>query len=263
MNVIVLQNKVAEHISDSIDGVYAQIEQANIKQVDFIVLPEMFMSPYDLNSFQKNSQTLADDVILFLSNLAREYQAYVIGGSIPFEQEGKLYNTSFVFNRSGKIILRYDKMYLFEVTYPDGSTFRERDVLEAGDIPGVFDTEFGKMGLMICFDIRFPELADRIAKQGVKAIFVPAAFNTFTGPLHWHTTFRARAIDNQLFVIVASPSRDSFGDYEVYGHSMIVSPLGKIIKELNEAPDIIETEIDLGEVEHARNVIPIIKNKRS
>jgi len=263
MNVIVLQNKVYQDIARTLREITNQLMNCNSEHVDFIILPEMFMSPYELESFTLYKQTKSGEVVDFLRNIAIKYHAYVIGGSIPFFDNNNLYNTSFVFDRKGNIIYRYDKLYLFEVTYPDGSTFRERDVLKAGNKPGIFETEFGKMGLMICFDIRFPELAEQLTREGAKVIFVPAAFNTFTGPLHWQVTLRARAIDNQLFVIACSPSRDSVGDYDVYGHSIVISPLGKVIQELDEFSGVIKVDVDLNEIAHARNVIPIIKNKRS
>ncbi len=115
---------------------------------------------------------------------------------------------------------------------------------------------------MICFDIRFPELADKLMKLGAKVIFVPAAFNTYTGPLHWQTTFRARAIDNQLFFVGCSPSADSFGEYCIYGHSIVTNPLGEILNELKEEPGVIIQKLDLKEIEEVRNKIPIVKNKK-
>jgi predicted amidohydrolase len=232
------------------------------EQLDFIVLPEMFMCPYQIESFQDYSQNDESSVIEWLKKISINFSAYVIGGSVPESQGSKIYNTSYVLNREGNIIIKYRKKHLFSVTYPNGKTFKESDTLSPGLDDGIFPTEFGKMGLMICFDVRFPDLAADLRRKGAKMIFIPAAFNNFTGPLHWETTFRARAIDNQLFVFGVSPSKDSFGKYETYGHSIAVDPLGKVITQLGDNKDSCLIEINLDDIEQARNTIPIIKSEK-
>lgn len=262
MKVVVVQNKVHKHINDTLESINMMLEQQDLTRCDFIVFPEMFMTPYEFHYINEYKQTEDSQVINFLKQVAIKYHSYVIGGSIPFDLNHSIYNSSFILNREGVVIHRYDKIHLFEITYPNGSYYSEKEIFKEGSNLGVFDTEFGKIGIMICFDIRFPELADKLMKKGVKAIFVPAAFNTFTGPLHWQTTFRARAIDNQLFVIGCSPSADSYGSYQVYGHSIITNPYGTVLEELTENSGIIIQDLELKVNEEARNKIPIIKNKK-
>ncbi len=185
----------------------------------------------------------------------------MVGGSFPESVGALTYNTCLIIAPDGGTIAKYRKMHLFEITYPDGRTFGENRVLTPGKEIVVFPTAFGPMGVMICFDIRFPRLADLIAEAGARVIFVPAAFNTFTGPLHWHITFRARATDNQLFMIGASPSRNSAGGYEPYGHSLACDPFGRIIGELGENEDVLIVDLDLGAIEQARAAIPIRRNR--
>lgn len=262
MKVLLIQNRVCKEIKNSISLIQKQLDERPEFKPDFIVLPEMFTTPYELDLFDEYKQRIDGEVIVFLRNLAKRNSAYVIGGSIPFETDGALYNSSFVFGRDGEFLIRYDKIHLFEITYPNGNTFREAQVLSSGDQLGVFETEYGRMGIMICFDIRFPYLAEGLMEQDVQCIFVPAAFNSFTGPLHWKTTFESRAIDNQLFMIGCSPSGDSYGNYETYGHSIVVDPYGTVLCELNEESGIIMEEIDLNQIQEAREKLPIVKNRR-
>ena len=261
MKIVVIQNKVYEKINLTLNGIKELLKNSDLSNSDFLVFPEMFTTPYEAKYIIDYKQTIESEVIDFLKDLAIKYNTYVIGGSIPFFDNNSIYNTTFTINRTGEIIHRYDKMYLFEVTYPNGIHYSEKDIFNAGDEVGIIDTEFGKIGIMICFDIRFPELADKLMKLGAKVIFVPAAFNTYTGPLHWQTTFRARAIDNQLFFVGCSPSADSFGEYHIYGHSIVTNPLGEILNELKEDPGIIIQNLDLKEIEEVRIRIPIVKNK--
>ncbi len=261
MKVLIIQNKVLETVKDNMKHIENLLKSKQQENYDFIVFPEMFMTPYELKYFKENQQNKDSEVLMLLSQIAIKFNSYVIGGSIPETENGKIYNTSFIFNRKGEIINKYQKIHLFSVTYPDGSKFSEADCLSAGNKIVTFNTEFGQMGLMICFDIRFPYLAKKIRDLDTSLIFVPAAFNTFTGPLHWHTTFRARAIDNQMYFISSSPARDSFGSYEPYGHSLVVNPYGEIIKELDESEALMSVDIDLDLIKEARERIPIIKNE--
>jgi predicted amidohydrolase len=259
MKVLVIQNQVFETIKENIDHLDTLMKAR--EDIDFIVFPEMFTTPYEHKYFKKNKQASDGPVLDFIKRIANQYQAYVIGGSIPEYDKGNLYNSTYVVDRFGDIISRYRKIHLFSVTYPNGKSFSESDLLSAGKDIVTFNTEFGTMGVMICFDLRFPMLAKRLREKGSLVIFTPAAFNTYTGPMHWHTTFKARAIDNQIFLIGASPSRKSFGDYEPYGHSLVVDPLGKIIGELGEDEDMMVIDIDLNKIKEARASIPIVKNE--
>jgi len=262
MKVLVIQNTVFENIDDTLTSITNELESISDNNVDFIVLPEMFFTPYELKYISDYRQTKSSKVITFLGDLAKKHSTYLIGGSLPFDDNGKIFNTTFVFNRQGDIIGRYDKIHLFEIEYPNGKTFSEAKILSPGLKILTFPTEFGPMGVEICFDIRFPQLSEIIENEGAKVIFVPAAFNSYTGPLHWQTTFRARAIDNQLFMIACSPSQNSFGDYEYYGHSLVVDPYGKIINEMDRKSGHIIVDIDLDKIALARKAIPIIKNKK-
>ncbi|MBN2540280.1 MAG: carbon-nitrogen hydrolase family protein [Bacilli bacterium] len=260
MKIALIQNTVYDTVEQTLKGIDRLFKKLR-SNPDFLVFPEMFTTPYDLSHMRLQSQKVNETILSYLKQLAISKRSYIISGSLPWKEDNKVFNRTYVINPLGETIAKYDKIHLFSIRYPDGTSFRENDLLTKGEESITFDTDFGRFGLMICFDIRYPELADRLAQAGAKAIFVPAAFNTYTGPMHWQTTFRSRAIDNQLFMIGCSPSRDSAGDYSVYGHSIVVGPLGDIRKELDEFEGILECDVDLNEVEHVRDILPILANK--
>lgn len=263
MKVLIVQNSVFQEIADTLNHIEDLLDKQEKDNIDLIVFPEMFTTPYQHDAFDQYRQTKTGPVSMFLSRIAKRYHAYVIGGSVPYLDQETLYNTTFVYEPKGEVIGRYDKIHLFEVTYPDGQHFNEADTLGAGQTTLVFETPWAKIGVMICFDVRFPELAEALMKQGADVIVVPAAFNEYTGPLHWETTFRARAIDNQLFMIGCSPSAASFGNYKTYGKSLVVDPLGVVIQSLGRDPACLLVNLDIAQVKKTREQLPIVKNKRN
>ncbi len=174
-----------------------------------------------------------------------------------------VYNTSYIFDRQGEQIAKHRKMHLFDIDIRGGQRFFESETLTAGSQVTVFDTEFGRMGLMICFDIRFPELARLMTLKGAKAILVPAAFNMTTGPAHWELAFRSRAVDNQVFMVGCSPARDMESSYHAYGNSLVVSPWGDIRARLDEKEGILFCEIDLDETGTVREQLPLLRARRT
>ena len=261
MDVAVVQNRVFQKREDTFTHIRSLLGKVP-DSTDLIVFPEMFSTPYEYDCFERDAETKDGESCHFLKEIAIAYHALVIGGSMPERVGNAVFNTTFVYDKTGTMITKYRKQHLFAVEYPDGSTFDESRVLSAGQGDCLFDTDHGRIGVMICFDVRFPVLASRLAKSGAQYFAVPAAFNTYTGPMHWHVTMRARAIDNQTFLFAASPARNSHGSYEPYGHSLIVDPFGIILAEASESPDVITATIDPGQVSRARKTIPIMKTHR-
>ena len=250
------------------------IREAAGQGAELAVLPEMFCCPYDNKFFREYGEAAGGEAQQALSQLARELGIWIVGGSVPELEDGKVYNTSFVYDPEGKQVAKHRKTHLFDIAVDGGQVFRESDVLSAGSDVTVFDTPWGKMGLCICFDFRFEELSRLMALEGAKVIFVPAAFNETTGPAHWELLFRQRAVDNQLFTVGVSPAlscaekaeidpekRVSW-DYRAWGHSMICSPWGKVLRDCGREECIAVTEIDLGEVDAVRRQLPILSARR-
>jgi predicted amidohydrolase len=261
MKLAVVQNKVYKNKNETIQAIKKQLDSIQ-ESVDMIVFPEMFLMPYDNESFISMKETNQGVTIGFLRDVALAFDAYVVGGSMPFETNDGIVNRSYVLDNQGQILDYYDKIHLFEIEYPNGTVFRERDVLQSGDSLTVFDTAFGRFGLMICFDIRFPMLAQKYQELNIDMLLVPAAFNTFTGPMHWHTTFESRAIDNQFFVLGVSPSVNSQGQYSYYGHSVLYGPLGKKLFDLGQGESVRVFDVDFDEIMSARRQVPIVFNRR-
>ncbi len=259
----ILQTPVSPEKGKNLDRVSEVMERDILRDVDLVTLPEMFACPYDTSAFPEYAEPEGGPTWQFLSKLAAEKKIYLSAGSIPeVDDEGKVYNTAYVFDREGQQIAKHRKVHLFDIDIEGGQAFRESATLSAGNKATVFDTEFCKMGLCICYDIRFPELARLMADQGAKVILCPGAFNLTTGPAHWELLFRSRAVDNQVYYIGTSPARDLNASYVAYGHSLVVDPWGIIVSEMDERAHVRVVDIDLDRVDEVREQLPLMKHRR-
>ena len=153
--------------------------------------------------------------------------------------------------------------HLFDIDVAGGQRFRESDTLSAGNEITVFDTPWGKMGLCICFDLRFQELAQLMALEGAQVLLVPAAFNMTTGPAHWELLFRQRAVDGQLFTAGTSPARDETASYVAWGHSIVCDPWGTVLHQCGAGEQVVVTELDMSRVSAIREQLPILSARRT
>ena len=263
MKVSLIQMKVQKTKEESLLAAENGIRQAADAGADFAVLPEMFACPYETSGFPLYAEAEDGESVLRLSAAAKKHQIYLVGGSIPeCDTEGRIYNTSFVFGRDGGLLARHRKAHLFDIDIKGGQFFKESAVLTSGDSATVFPTEFGPMGLCICYDIRFPELFRGMVDRGALVVFCPAAFNRTTGPKHWELLFRSRAVDNQIYTVGAAPAADETASYISYGHSVIVSPWGEILSQAGEQETILTEELDLSQVAEVREQLPLLKHRR-
>ena len=249
-------SNASAYISDLMNEVYGP-------KPDIIVLPEMFSCPYETQNFPFYAEEQGDVTWRHLSEIAAYHKVYLVAGSIPeYDENDCVYNTSYVFDREGRQIARHRKVHLFDIDVKGGQSFKESETLTPGDSFTTFETEFGTMGLCICFDIRFVETYRIMAERGAKMVFVPAAFNMTTGPAHWELTHRARALDNQLFVLACAPARDEDGSYVSYGHSILTDPWGRVVAQLDEKAGVLNEEVDLGYADEIRQQLPILSARR-
>lgn len=230
---------------------------------DIISLPEMWNCIYQTDLFPENAEPEKGDSWLAMSTLARKHNVYIVGGSIPEMEDGRTYNTSYVFDRQGNQIGKHRKVHLFDIYAHGQQVFKESDTLTGGDSFGTFETEWGKMAVNICFDIRFPESSRLPALEGAKVVFNPAAFNMTTGPAHWELGFRQRAVENQIFMVGTSTSRNPDLGYVAYGHSIITDPWGRIVMQMDEKPGVDITEIDLDYIDEVRAKLPLLSARRT
>ena len=248
---------------ENVRTVKTYLEKIKDENPDFVILPEMFCCPYQTENFPIYAEKEGGPVWQQLSGYAKQYGIYLIGGSMPEKDaEGNVYNTSYIFDREGKQIGKHRKVHLFDIDVKGGQTFKESDTLTAGDSDTVFDTEFGKIGVMLCFDIRFPELSRMMVNDGAKVIFVPAAFNMTTGPAHWELSFRTRALDNQIYMVGCAPARDVSAGYISWGHSIVTDPWGRVTGMLDENEGILLAELDMDYEEQVREELPLLKSRR-
>ena len=263
IKIAAIQMSTVADKMENVRTVKAYLEKIKDENPDFVILPEMFCCPYQTENFPIYAEKEGGPVWQQLSGYAKQYGIYLIGGSMPEKDaEGNVYNTSYIFDREGKQIGKHRKVHLFDIDVKGGQTFKESDMLTAGDSDTVFDTEFGKIGVMLCFDIRFPELSRMMVNDGAKVIFVPAAFNMTTGPAHWELSFRTRALDNQIYMVGCAPARDVSAGYISWGHSIVTDPWGRVTGMLDENEGILLAELDMDYEEQVREELPLLKSRR-
>lgn len=257
------QMKVVDNKEANLSKAVAMIETSAKNNADVVMLPEMFNCPYDNSKFREYAESVENgETIQAVSRAAKKFGVHVIAGSIPEIEDNKLYNTCVVIDKNGNNVAKYRKMHLFDINIPGKIEFKESDTLSAGSDIKVVDIGCCKIGLAICYDIRFPELSRLMALMGAQLIVVPAAFNMTTGPLHWELLMRARAVDNQVFVAAISPARDLCASYKAYGNSMVVDPFAEVLARVGDEEDILYSEIDLSKLEKVRNELPLLKHRR-
>jgi len=231
-----------------------------------VVLPEnlVLMGRQDTDKLQYAEADGAGPIQDFLSRLAAERQVWLVGGTIPLQAgPGKVYASCLVYDAQGGRAGRYDKIHLFDVDVP-GSTeqYRESATIVPGDEPLVLDTPFGRLGVAICYDLRFPELFRQLADAGVDILAVPAAFTAKTGAAHWELLLRARAVENLAYVVASGQGGAHENGRETYGNSMVVDPWGTVLARLGTEPGVAVAEIDLDSQRHKREVFPALSHRR-
>lgn len=261
--VAIIQMPVTDDKKNNLDKAQAMIIEACRQEAEMVVLPEVFNSPYQTALFPDYAEPYPGPSTELLSRLAREKRMILIGGSI-IEQDisGKLYNSSFVFDEAGNLLARHRKIHLFDIDLPGKVAVRESDTLHAGDTVTVVRHNKLCFGLMICYDCRFTELSRAMVLEGAELLVIPAAFTAATGQAHWDMLMRSRAVDNQCYVIAASPARNLKASYQVWGHSMVVDPWGRIVAETGEAEDIVYADLDFKLLRQIRQELPLLQHRR-
>ena len=256
------QMKVTADKAENLRHARELIDKAAAGGAELVMLPEMFNCPYENAAFPVYAEPAGGGSWQMLARAAKENGVYLVGGSVPELEAGKIYNTSFLFDREGRELARHRKVHLFDIDVPGGQRFKESDTLTAGDQITLVDTPWGKIGVAICFDIRFAEFFRVMGDAGAVLIAIPAAFNMTTGPAHWDLTFRMRAIDQQCFVAGCSPARDESASYVAYGNSLVADPWGSFPLHMDEKEHVRVVELDLADLEKYRGQIPILSGRR-
>lgn len=240
------------------------IDEAARMGANMVGLPEMFNIIGVPNYLENGAEEIPGRTSEFLARKAKEHGMYVHGGSIPelIKEEGKVGNTTLVYDPSGALISTYRKIHLFDIDVKGQVSFKESDKFVDGKKMVNFETEYGNMGLTICYDIRFPELYRALTLNGAKVIFHPAAFTLYTGKDHWETLIRARAIENQVYMVSPAQIGTHGNGNKCFGSTMIVDPWGTILARAPERECVIVADIDDAEQEKIRAQLPSLKNRR-
>lgn len=259
----IIQLKVGENKSENVQRAVSLIREAAEKGSKIVALPECFNSPYGTKFFPKYAELIPDgETSQSLSAAAKNNKVYLVGGSIPEECGGKLYNSCTIWNPAGELIAKHRKIHLFDIDVP-GIKFKESETLSPGDSLTTFTADGVKIGIGICYDVRFEELARIYRQENCDMVLYPGAFNMTTGPMHWELLLRGRAVDCQLFTAGIAPAQDKTAGYLSYGHSMVVNPWGKVLGEANLDEEVICVDIDLDEVSKMRSQIPTGVQRRN
>jgi nitrilase len=232
-----------------------------------IVLPENFalMGQDEFEKVKIREEFGNGQIQNFLSDQAAKHKVWLVGGTVPLvaSEKNKVRAASLIYDDKGKCVARYDKIHLFDVHIEESSeNYNESETIEADDKVIVVDTPFGKLGLSICYDLRFPELFRHMLDQGVDIIVLPAAFTAITGKAHWEPLVRARAIENLSYVIAAAQGGYHLNGRETYGDSMIVNPWGTILDRLPRGSGFVIAEIDPEYIAITRRNFPTIEHKK-
>lgn len=263
MKIACVQIKSTDNLDYNIKKILKYIHICIKKKADFIITPEATTFLYDdKNTLMKNSFTFGKDIFLkTISGIAKKYNKWILIGSIFIKEKKNFKNRSILFNPNGKIEMYYDKINLFDAKLNKNSIFNESKFFKPGNKIKIANLPWGKLGMAICFDLRFPEIFREYSKKNCSFISIPSAFTKLTGKRHWLTLLKARAIENFCYIFAPNQTGKNTKKWQTFGHSVIVSPDGKILKINRFKEGVIFAKIDLKLPKKLRNSIPSLKKK--
>ncbi|MBS1270613.1 MAG: Deaminated glutathione amidase [Gammaproteobacteria bacterium] len=247
------------------------IDAARQQGASFVVLPENFSV---MPAREKDRPSFAEHcgdgpVQLFLSDQARLHGVWIVGGTAPIRaaaDDARIKATCLMFDDRGRRVARYHKIHLFDVRVSDTESYRESDAFEPGAVDDdnliCVDTPVGRVGLSVCYDMRFPELYRRLVDEGAEIVTVPSAFTATTGRAHWEPLLRARAIENQIYIVAPAQWGDHASGRQTHGHTMIIDPWGRILAQQSTGNDVIVADIDLRQLKNIRKEFPALSHRR-
>lgn len=265
-NAACIQNTATRDIKANIDWVCDRIVEAKNHGADFIALTETvgLIEPVNEQIPDQCFEQAEDAGLAAFRAQARDLEVSILVGSQLIKiAAGKIMNRSFLLDDKGEISAHYDKLHMFDIELSSGEFYRESDVIAPGDKAVVATTPWGKLGMTVCYDLRFAGLYRTLAQNGAQFITIPAAFTQTTGKAHWHTLVRARAIETGCYIIAPNQCGHHVGRRASWGHSLIVDPWGKVLADGGTEPGIVYAEIDLSAVERAHRMIPSLTHDRA
>ncbi|XP_059062068.1 omega-amidase NIT2 isoform X2 [Achroia grisella] len=263
LKIALVQMSVGPDKAKNVEAAVKEIHKAKELGAQLVALPECFNSPYGTQYFSEYAEEVpGGSTCAALAEAAAAARVCVVGGTLPERCGPRLYNTCTVWGPAGELLAKHRKVHLFDIDIPDKITFKESDVLSPGDQITSFEYHGIKIGLGICYDLRFAEMAQIMTDQGCSLLVYPGAFNMTTGPQHWEVLGRGRAADLQVWVALVSPARGRDG-YLAWGHSLLADPWGRLVAQLDHQPGTLLADIDLNTLEEVRTQIPVRRQKRN
>lgn len=264
IKVGICQMPVAVDKGENLKMADAMLQEAAAAGCQLAVLPEMFNCPYDAALFADYAEEYPHGpTIQFLARAAQAYQMFIVGGSIPERAaDGRIFNTSFLFAADGTLAGRHRKIHLFDVELTEGTSFQESAVLAAGDTMTLATIGDFTIGVGICYDIRFPELARKMVLAGAELLVYPAVFGPVTGPAHWELLLKSRAVDNQVFTIGAAPAFNAAAGSPAYGHSTVIDPWGTILAKAEKESALVTAVLSRPQLQRVRRELPLLRHRR-
>ena len=271
--VAALQMVSGHELQDNLNAAAALLQQAADTGVKVAVLPENFAVLASDQMLPCGQQEAGNQSVIrsFLANQAKTLKLWIVGGSLPLAMRpdgsviaDRVRASCLVFNDLGDEVARYDKIHLFDAQVDDAhGQYRESDTFEAGDQVVTVDTPAGRLGLAVCYDLRFPELFRELREKGADWVCLPSAFTWQTGNAHWHALIRARAIENQLYVVAAGQGGQNSSQRRTYGHSLICDPWGSVLAEITEdGPGMVTAGLDKPWLDQLRQQMPVWSHRR-
>lgn len=260
LEIAIVQNSAGSVVEENLERVDSMLADAG--DADMIVLPEVFAVRGDTAEYRESAEPIDGAVVKHLSSVAAEKESWILLGSVIEKEGTHIYNTSVLLDRAGKTVATYRKIHLFEARLEDGTVIREADAYEAGDTPVLADVEGWRVGLAMCYDLRFPELFRHYASEGADLMVVPSNFTQRTGRDHWEVLLRARAVENQCFVVAPNQcGENAVTGVASYGHSMAIGPWGEVLCEGNSAEGVLSATLDPGTLTETRERVPALKHR--
>ena len=251
------------HVAENLQHVEHLMKQARDEQADLVLLPEnfAFMGLHETDKLQIGEVYGVGPIQEKISQLAKNLGLWVIAGTIPLKSSGsKVRASCLVYDAHGKCAARYDKIHLFDVHVSSQESYQESMSIERGHDLALVDTPVGKIGLTVCYDLRFPELYQLLMLEGAQLFTVPSAFTAVTGLAHWEVLLRARAIENLCYVLAANQGGRHENGRTTFGYSMIVDPWGKVLTQKETGPGVVTTDIDLQSQQELRRNFPCLEH---
>ena len=256
-----LQMQTGNDLAANLDAVIRMTREAAQKRARFVLTPEYALMMDGSGRTMRDNALPPDggEPLRELRALAGELSVWLLVGSLTLKTEdGRMTNRSLLLSETGEVVATYDKIHMFDATLPDGKVIRESSAYCPGASAVVADTPWGKLGLTVCYDLRFPQLYRSLAQAGARYLTVPSSFQRATGKDHWHPLLQARAIENGCFVFAPAMCGEHPGNRSTYGHSLVIDPWGKILADGGDAPGIVYADIDPQRVDKVRGMLPCL-----